>query len=86
MFIDSYDPQDFSGNRSGKDLFGHTPIGLFFGILLDYFSFLYHSIGEISGMVSGKVKMMVKLGYFSDLMYLNPSERFPEKNPDRKYF
>jgi hypothetical protein len=51
---------DFSGIPSGKDLFGHTPVGLFIGGLLIYFSVLYYGIGEISG----KVKMMVKLDYF----------------------
>jgi hypothetical protein len=55
----SSNDMDSSGMVSEGDLFGHTPIGLFFGRLLIYFSVLYYSIGEISG----KVKISVKLDY-----------------------
>jgi hypothetical protein len=51
MFLVSYDLNESSGKVSGKDLFGNTPVGLFFGAKLDYFSVLYHSIGEISGIL-----------------------------------
>jgi hypothetical protein len=47
-------------DSSGKDLFSHTPIGLFIGRKLDYFSVLYYGIGEISG----KVKMLVEVGMY----------------------
>jgi hypothetical protein len=50
------DPKYSSGGIPEKV---HTFVGLFFGGKLDYFSVLYHSIGEISG----KVKMLVKLNF-----------------------
>jgi hypothetical protein len=37
-----------------KNLFGHTPVGLFFGRKLIYFSVLYYGIGEISGILPEK--------------------------------
>jgi hypothetical protein len=58
-----------SGTVSGKDLFGHTPVGLFIGGKLDYFSVLYYGIGEISG----KVKISVKLECSLFLLYLDES-------------
>jgi hypothetical protein len=60
-------------DSSGKDLFGHTPIGLSVGRLLIFFSVLYYGIGEISGMVSGKERILVKLECFSGLMDLEES-------------
>jgi hypothetical protein len=39
---------------SGKDLFGHTPVGLLIGRKLIFFPVLYHSIGEISGILPEK--------------------------------
>jgi hypothetical protein len=49
----------FLWNSSRKDLFGHTPVGLFLGRKLIYFSVLYYGIGEISG----KVKISIRVGF-----------------------
>jgi hypothetical protein len=51
MFLVSYDLNESSGTVSGKDLFGHTPVGLFLGRKLIFFSVLYYGIGEISGIL-----------------------------------
>jgi hypothetical protein len=52
-YSDLMDSKDSSGGFPEKV---HTPVGLFLGVKLDYFSVLYYGIGEISG----KVKMLVK--------------------------
>jgi hypothetical protein len=52
----------------GKDLFGHTPVGLFIGRLLVFFSVLYHSIGEISGIF----KILPEFGWEIFLEILKP--------------
>jgi hypothetical protein len=40
----------------------HTPVGLFVGRKLIYFSVLYHSIGEISGNPSGEEYIQIQRG------------------------
>jgi hypothetical protein len=48
LIMDSYIPPERFPEKV------HIPIGLFFGRKLDYFSVLYHSIGEISGILPEK--------------------------------
>jgi hypothetical protein len=86
------DPEDFSGGFPEKV---HTPVGLFLGGKLDYFSVLYYGIGEISGIFRilpevfpEKNTFEIRIGNifrnFKTFQNQNskspsPPERFPEK-------